>query len=168
MALTENRNFLQPTGFKVVISRLEYPNLEFFAQSIQHPDVSITGPTTPYSRIGNVNLPGDALDYGELSIQFILDEDITSYTELYNWMLEMVNEKYEPQQTRSQTLSQNDPTQNDIIISVLTSNNTPSKRIIYKGCNPTSVTGLELNSVASTVEYLTFNASFSFTGFQFT
>ena len=167
MALTENRNFLQPTGFKVVINRQEYPNLEFFAQSIQHPDVSITGPTTPYQRIGNVNLPGDALDYGELNIQFLLDEDIESYTELYDWMLEMVNEKYEPQRVRSQTVNPNDPTQNDIIISVLTSNNTPSKRIVYKGCNPTSVTGLELNSVASTVEYLTFNASFSFTGFQF-
>jgi len=167
MALTENINFLQPTGFKVVISRIEYPNLEFFAQSVQHPDVSITGPTTPYSRIGNVNLPGDTLDYGELNIQFLLDEDIESYTELYNWMLEMVNEKYEPQQVRS-TVSPNDPTQNDIIISILTSNNTPAKRIVYKGCNPTSVTGLELNSVASTIEYLTFNASFSFTGFQFT
>ena len=162
--LTANKNYLQPTGFKVVISREEYPNLEFFAQTVSHPDVSLTGPTNPYPRIGNVNLPGDTLEYSELNIQFILDENIESYTELYDWMLNMVNQKFEPQETRAVTSK--DPTQHDITVSILTSNNTSNHRIVYSGCSPTSVTGLELNSVSSTIEYLTFNASFSFTGFQ--
>lgn len=167
MALTVNKNYLQPTGFRVVISRAEYPNLEFFAQTVSHPDVSLTGVRNPFPRIGNVAMPGDTLEYSELNVQFLLDENIEAYTELYDWMKEIVNEKFEPQQSRSQVVRKQDPTQNDIIISVLTSNNTPQKRITYNGCSPTSISGLELNAVASTVEYLTFNASFSFTGFQF-
>jgi len=161
MSLTANKNYLQPTGFKVVINRVNYPNLNFFAQSISHPDVSLGGPTLPYKRIGNVNFPGDALEYSELNIQFILDEDIESYTELYNWMVDMVNKDFKPQ-------TDTDPTQMDISVSILTSHNNQNKTVTYKGCNPTSISGLELTSVASTVEYLTFNASFSFTGFQFT
>ena len=38
----EGSNFLQPTGFKVVVNRDRFKNLEFFAQSLQHPDVSVS------------------------------------------------------------------------------------------------------------------------------
>ena len=35
--LTTNKNYLQPTGFRVIISRQNYPNLEYFAQGVTHP-----------------------------------------------------------------------------------------------------------------------------------
>jgi len=160
--LTGNKNYLQPTGFKVIIDRENYPNLEFFAQSVDHPDVSMTAPTVAYSRIGNVSLPGDALEYSELNIQFILDEDIKSYTELYNWIESLVNKNFVKPNSTSDV-----PTQADISVSILSSHNNQNKRILYKGCNPTSLSGLQLTSIASSVEYLTFNASFVFTGFEF-
>ena len=160
--LTGNKNYLQPTGFRVIIDRENYPNLEFFAQSVDHPDVSMTAPTVAYSRIGNVSLPGDALEYSELNIQFILDEDIKSYTELYNWIESLVNKNFVKPNSTSDV-----PTQADISVSILSSHNNQNKRILYKGCNPTSLSGLQLTSIASSVEYLTFNASFVFTGFEF-
>jgi hypothetical protein len=112
--------------------------------------------------IGNVSLPGDALEYSELNVQFILDEDIKSYTELYNWMESLVNKKFVGPNSTSDV-----PTQADISVSILSSHNNQNKRILYKSCNPTSLSGLQLTSVASSVEYLTFNASFVFTGFEF-
>ena len=160
--LTGNKNYLQPTGFRVIIDRENYPNLEFFAQSVDHPDVSMTAPTVAYSRIGNISLPGDALEYSELNIQFILDEDIKSYTELYNWIESLVNKNFVKPNSTSDV-----PTQADISVSILSSHNNQNKRILYKGCNPTSLSGLQLTSIASSVEYLTFNASFVFTGFEF-
>ena len=36
--LTDNKNYLQPTGFSVSIDRKNYPNLQYFAQSITHPE----------------------------------------------------------------------------------------------------------------------------------
>lgn len=157
--LTTNKNYLQPTGFKVVINRTNYPNLTFFAQSVSHPDVSLTSPNVPYSRIGNVSIPGDALDYSQLNINFILDEDMEAYTELYNWMESLVNINFK-------NTDNSDPSQADISISILTSHNNQNKVITYKGCNPVSVSGLELTAIASTVEYLTFNGVFTFTGFE--
>lgn len=165
--LTTNKNYLQPTGFRVIIDRVNYPNLEFFAQSVSHPDVTLTGPTNPFPRIANVNMPGDALDYSELNIQFILDEDIESYVELYNWMEDIVNKDFVPQGSRTRRVNPEVPTQADISVSILSSHNNQTKRIIYKGCNPVALSGVELTSIASTVEYLTFSASFSFTGFEF-
>jgi len=165
--LTGNKNYLQPTGFRVIIDRENYPNLEFFAQSVDHPDVSMTAPNVPYSRIGSISLPGDALDYSQLNIQFILDEDIKSYLELYNWLEDMVNKDFVEQGIRSSRVTSDVPTQADISVSILSSHNNQSKRILYKGCNPTSLSGLQLTSIASSVEYLTFNASFVFTGFEF-
>ena len=35
--LTENFNYLQPTSFKLVIDRKNFPNLEFFCQQVTHP-----------------------------------------------------------------------------------------------------------------------------------
>jgi len=165
--LTLNKNYLQPTGFRVIIDRLNYPNLEFFAQSVSHPDVSLQGPQVPYPRIGNVALPGDALDFGQLNIQLILDEDLNAYTELYNWMLDTVNKDFVPQGSRTRRVNPEVPTQADISVSILSSHNNQTNRIIYNGCNPTGLSGLELTSIASTVEYLTFNAGFTYTGFQF-
>ena len=122
----------------------------------------MTAPNVAYSRIGNVSLPGDALEYSELNIQFILDEDIKSYTELYNWIESLVNKNFVKPNSTSDV-----PTQADVSVSILSSHNNQSKRILYKGCNPTSLSGLQLTSIASSIEYLTFNASFVFTGFEF-
>jgi hypothetical protein len=79
----------------------------------------------------------------------------------------MVNEDFVEQGARSSRNTSKVPTQADISVAILTSNNTQNKRILYKGCNPTSLSGLQLTSIASSVEYLTFNASFVFTGFEF-
>jgi hypothetical protein len=165
--LTDNKNYLQPTGFKVIIDRENYPNLEFFAQSVDHPDVSVTAPNVPYSRIGTVSLPGDTIEYGQLNIQFILDEDLKSYLELYNWFEDMVNTDFAEPGVRSRRLATEVPTQADVSVTILSSHNNFTKRIKYKDCSPTSLSGLQLTAIASSVEYLTFNVTFVFTGFEF-
>jgi hypothetical protein len=165
--LTKNQNYLQPTGFKVVIDRENYPNLEFFAQSVNHPDTNLGAPAMPFKGIDNIALPGDTISYSELSISFILDEDIKSYTEIYAWLERLVNEEHVNEGPRSSRSGSRPPSQADISVSILTSHSNQTKRVLYKGCTPTSLSGLELTSIASSVEYLTFNVSFAFTGFEF-
>lgn len=164
--LTDNINFLQPTGFRVVIDRKNYPNLEFFAQSVQHPDVTVPSPVLEYSRIGQVAFPGDTINYSELTITFILDEDIKSYIELYEWFEMLINENYRDGGSRSR-YDGKIPSQADVSVSILTSHNNQTKRILYKGCTPTALTGLNLAANVQTLEFLTFDVSFSFTGFEF-
>ena len=49
--LTSNLNYLQPTGFKVIIDRENYPNLEYFVQSFVHPDISLIPSELPYRKV---------------------------------------------------------------------------------------------------------------------
>ena len=62
--LTSNVNYLQPTGFKILIDRTRYPNLEFFAQSVSHPSVNATPVELPGKRITTLPLAGDKLTFG--------------------------------------------------------------------------------------------------------
>ena len=42
--LTTNLNYLQPTGFRVIINRTRYPNLEYFVQSVSHQAIQPMSP----------------------------------------------------------------------------------------------------------------------------
>ena len=46
-----NSTFLQPTGFRILIDRNNYPNLEFFAQSVSHPSISLPAVETGYKKL---------------------------------------------------------------------------------------------------------------------
>ena len=83
MALTTNKNYMQPTQFNITISRKNYPNLSFFAQSVQHPGMSSAAVTVPYSRT-DTYLPGDKIEFGTLGVTALIDEDMVSYKEMYD------------------------------------------------------------------------------------
>ena len=80
----QNSNFLQATGFKIVIYRQRFANLEFFAQTVSHPSVSIS-PTQISYRKTDIFEPGDKLIYDDLQIDAIVDEDMHVYEEMLNW-----------------------------------------------------------------------------------
>lgn len=161
--LTDNKNYLQPTGFSVSIDRVNYPNLQYFAQSVTHPGASVNPVELPGRRVLQVPLAGDKITYSELSVDFILDEDMASYVEMQNWLERIV-------QTGHVTAADaaNDssliPTASDITVTVLTSHNNTNKRIRYYGCIPTSLGSIELNATQNTT-YLTYTASFRFDQF---
>lgn len=162
--LTDNKNFLQPTGFKVSIERSRYGNLEYFAQSVIHPGASVPITEMPVPRIRNIPYAGDAIDYGQLDIELILDEDLKSYTEMQNWLERIVNQ---PNLTRREAENQGvDPTSADITVTILTSHNNANLRIKYNDCIPISLGQITLASTGGSLSYITFSASFRFRDFE--
>ena len=89
----DNINYFQPTSFRVIIDRKHYGTFQFFVARVSHPAVSNSPAETAFPRVGSFPLPGDTMSYGELSMDVLLDEDFQTYTELYDWMLRLVNEK---------------------------------------------------------------------------
>ena len=86
MALTTNFNYLQPTSFKLVVDRKNFPNLEFFAQQITHPGLIMPAAELPVRRMQSIPFPGESLTINELSATILLDEDLKSYNEMYEWI----------------------------------------------------------------------------------
>ena len=76
-------NYLSPTNFTISIEKL--PNVEFFTQKLQIPDVTAT-PAEIGTPLTSIYEYGDRLVYGELTTTMILDENMNNYKEILNWI----------------------------------------------------------------------------------
>lgn len=160
--LTPNINYLQPTAFKLTIDRKKFGNLEYFAQTVTHPSISLPPADLPYQRL-NLHMAGDKLTFGELSATIILDENLSAYIEMYDWMKRLVEE---PNSTRLLKTSDEFPTAVDITLSVLSSKNNQVKKIRYIDCIPTDLGDINFEATTQDVQYLTFPISFRFSYFE--
>lgn len=165
--LTKNINYLQPTGFKVVIDRKKFGNLEFFAQSVSHPSVDIAPASVPYSRV-NIHMAGDKLTYGALTVNLIMDEDMNAYTEVYDWVKRLVEQRYQTKTDKFGRAIDTDQysTSVDVTVSVLSSHNNTVKNIRYIDCIPTSIGSVDFQATTGDIQYLTFAVTFEYTYFE--
>lgn len=158
-----NLNYLQPSAFKVSIDRKHYANLEFFCQTVLHPALSLNAIEVPYKRISSVPFAGDKLTYTELTLIIIVDENLNSYTEMYNWMNRIVQSDEKPPSDRE---TAKPPTYSDITVSILSSHNNKTRTIRYLDCIPVSLGDMPLESTSGDVQYITFPATFRFSTFE--
>ena len=161
-------NYLQPNSFKMTINRKNFPNLEFFCQSVLHPDMNMPPAELQYQRIANIPMPGDKITFGELTCMIILDEQLNSYSEMYHWMQRMVET---PQGSRisdkNRLIDNVPPTHADITISILSSSNNVTRQIRYIDCIPVGLGNIQFVSTASGDSFITYPASFRFSYFDF-
>lgn len=165
--LTENFNYLQPTSFKLVIDRRNYPNLEFFCQSITHPGMILNPVELAIPRLAGLPIPGETLTFNELSTNIILDENLEGYSEMYNWILRMVNRNIDDETTRGLVMTDTrTPTYADITLSILSSHNNQTKQVRYIDCIPTALGDIQFESTADGQTFITFAATFRFNYFK--
>lgn len=161
MSLTTNKNFLQPTGFKFIINRRNYSNLEYFAQSVTHPGSTVNPLELPTTRIASVALAGDKITYSQLSLEVILDEDMESYKEMQSWLERTVNDGHIDESTDG-----NVATYSDITLIIMTSHNNKNVQIRYKDCVPVDIGSIQMASNVNDVAFTTFQVSFRFSSFE--
>jgi hypothetical protein len=128
-------DFLRPNGFRFQIANI--PNVSFFCQAANIPQMSIGQPeiSTP---LANIPFPGDKVQFGELMIRFLIQEDMANYVELYNWLTglgfpeshEQFTNFIKTQEYRTATASKNKREAiaqvSDATLFVLDSNNNPN------------------------------------------
>lgn len=161
----ESTNFLQPTGFKVIINRKRFKNLEFFAQTVQHPSVS-AGPAIAPFRGTNLALPGDKLEYSSLSMEAILDENMNVYKEMLEWLKFVVLENNKPRSL--QTTASEDLTSYDIKLAILSSHNNTIDTITYKDSFPIDLGTINFQSNVDGINYITVPITFAYSSFDVT
>jgi hypothetical protein len=158
-----NLNLLQPTGFKISIDRRYYTNLEYFCQSVIHPSLAMNAAEIPIRRISSLPLAGDKLTFSELTCMIIVDEELNSYTEMYNWMQRIVEtNEVSPEDARR---TGGVPTYADITLSILSSHNNTTRKIRYIDCMPTMLGDLSLETTTGDTGQVVFPASFRFREF---
>jgi len=161
----ESQNFLQPTGFKIVVNRKRFKNLEFFAQSVAHPDLSVS-PAIVQFRGTNAQMPGDKLEYGTLTIDAIMDENMNVYKEMHTWLKSTVEDNYAV--SNSITAADQDLTTYDISLMILSSHNNTIDKIRYKDAFPINIGTVNFQSSVDGVQYVTFPITLAYTTFTIT
>ena len=161
--LTTNINYLQPTSFKLALDRKNYPNLEFFCQTVTHPGMIMNSVEMPYQKISGVPFPGDKLTFNELSANIILDEDMQGYSEMFQWIRRILDT---PQVNALQRTNTAPATYADITLHILSSHNNTTKQIQYRDCIPTALGDIQFESTSTGATFITFAASFRFSYFE--
>lgn len=160
----QTKNFLSPLGFRFVLSRS--PEINYFVQHVTLPEM--TGSTavlpTPFTR---VPLPGDRVEFGELTIQFKVDEDMTNFIHIYDWLAGIAKlDNFDQYKTLQAGNATGRGVVCDATLIVLTSAKNPNKQISFTNIYPTSLSGLTFDSTAADVNYLEATATFAIQKYQ--
>ena len=79
----DNRNFLAPTGFKFSLKRS--PGVAFFCNQANIPSLDLGIAIQP-TYLKDIDVPGDKIQFGDLTLRFLVDEDLVNYMEIQNWI----------------------------------------------------------------------------------
>ena len=162
MVYNINENYLEPTGFRMVLDRKFYPKTEYFVTSVTHPEVSLPGVAVPFKSI-TTHQPGERLQFGELIVNVILDEDLVNYTEMYEILKESIQVNDINRLTRDVTQK---PLDMDLKLYTLTSKNNANKEITYYDARLTSIGEIALESTRADIQYFSVPLAFEFSYFE--
>ena len=164
-------DYLKPNGFKFQIHNL--PNVSYFCQAANIPAIQIGSPEfqTPLT---NIRVPGDKLTYGDLVIRFLVQENMSNYLELYNWLVGLgfpeSREQYknwnEAQRYRFPAISDKRlgalGNFSDADFFILDSDNNPNVKITYYDVFPVSLEALDFDISSGRADFLVGIAAFKY------
>ena len=105
----KNKNFLNPTGFRFILNRA--PKVVFFSNQANIPGLNL-GVTEQTSYLTDIPVPGDKLQFQDLTLRFLVDEDLENYLEIQHWLRglgfpDSLKEIYDWQKSNPNAISNN-------------------------------------------------------------
>ena len=152
----QNRNFLAPVGFKFTLAK--YPKVDFFSNSARIPELSLGTAVQP-SYLKDIDIPGEKLTFGDLTIRFLVDENMDNYMAVHNW-LKGIGFPETPQQFKDQTtdsdgLRDEKELFSDGSLHILNSNFQDVAIVKFNDLFPVGLTSLEFDATETDINYFT-------------
>ena len=151
-----NLNQLNVVSFETNFLRM--PGINYFCQRVSIPGITLSNTTlaTPYA---NIPIEGDVLEFEDLTIGFIVDEDMQNYLELYNWLQSLgFPDNY------SQYDNETSAIKSDVNILIQTNKSNPNYNIVFKDVFPVSLGAIAFDSNDTTLDPIVIDATFKYTG----
>ena len=169
----ENRNFLSPTGFKFILKRA--PMVAFFCNQANIPDMSL-GYTIQSNYLRDIPVPGDKIEFGDLSLKFMVDEDLGNYMEIFNWIrglgypesMDEFNNLAAGGIINPRYVQTGDDIYSDGTLQVLNSSMISNFQVFFKDLFPYSLSTLPFDATQTDIQYFTADVSFKYTIFNIT
>ena len=77
------QDYASPSQFKFSIAKL--PKVEFFCTEVNIPGINL-GNAVQLTTLKDIPLPGTKLEFGDLSLTFLVDEKFDNFEEIYTWL----------------------------------------------------------------------------------
>lgn len=164
--LDMNKNMLSPVGFSFQIRRL--PTTNFFVQS-----VTLPGPSLGFVEVPNQFRPaqvyGDRIEYSELEVTFKINETMSNYIEIFDWMtgLGFPDNFDQYKRLKEKPAFSDERFYSDATLTILTSSMNPQIEIAFSDTFPVSLSPIIMTSTDTEIEYLEATASFRFQNYTF-
>jgi len=159
----KNKNFLSPTGFKFSLEKA--PKVDFFSNSVNIPGINL-GVAVQSTPLKDLMIPGDKLVYNDLTIQFMVDENLENYLEIHDWMRGL---GYPESMAEALPFGPVDPVIgafSDGSLLIYNSNFNPISKVTFKDLFPTSLSSVEFDAKSTDINYIMASATFKYTIFD--
>ena len=168
-----NRNFLSPVGFKFSLKRA--PGVAFFCNQANIPSLDLGIAEQP-TWLKNIDVPGDKIQFGDLDLRFLVDEDLVNYMELQRWIRglgypEDMDEfrKLEGEAVMPSNFGNaGDQIYSDGTLQILSSNLVPAFQVVFTDLFPYTLSTVMFDATDTDIEYFTADVSFKYTIYNLT
>lgn len=163
-----NLNPLSPNGFNFSITKL--PDVSFFCQRVMIPSITLASIERPTPFV-NTPIPGEIMTFSELSLQFLIDDQMKNYKAIYNWLIGLGfpqdHKQYQNLVNSSNSTVYSELTRNysDATVTVLDSQNNATNSFKFYDLFPISLDPVQFESTAMDVNYVIGSATFKYTYF---
>ena len=169
----KNRNFLAPTGFKFTLDRAK--SVSFFCNQANIPDISLGVAEQP-TWLKDLPVPGDKMQFGDLNLRFLVDEDLKNYMSIQHWIrgLGYPEDMQEFRDLESEATmpanfgQEGDNIYSDGTLQILNSSLVPNFQVIFKDLFPYSLTTLSFDATDTDIEYFSADVSFKYSIYNLT
>jgi len=158
--------YLKPNSFKFLLNRT--PNVTFTCQSANLPPVQLGAAMQPTPFV-DIPHPGDKVAFGEFTIRFLINEDMSNYLEIYNWIKEIGvpgrGEDWNTALNNYMTIFPNPAYSkifSDGVLLMLNSDNVAIVKLSFQDMFPISLEALDFDITTSGMEYFVGVASFRY------
>jgi len=177
-------DYSSPTQFRFLINQL--PKVQYFTTEANIPGITL-GEGQFNTPLKDIELLGDKLTYEDLTITFIVDENLENYIEMHTWLTGIGFPKDRKQFSEFRGITSNMSVKtrgesNDIgdvrastpelamtsdsVLTILTNKNNPVVECRFRDVFPTSLSGLTYSQNQTDVEYLTATVNFKYTIYE--
>ena len=174
-------DYASPVQFRFKCSKL--PLVEFFCQTANIPGIGL-GETSIPTPLKDIPIPGEKVTFSDLSISFLVDENLNNYKEIHDWIIGIGFPQKHTQFSDLRALSSDrfpgttastaatgtsiakplpeSGIYSDATLTILNSKNIAKTEIRFHNIYPTTLGSLSYSVRASDVDYLTAAVDFSY------
>ena len=153
-------NYLYQTFYKFQMRRL--PKVNYFMQKVSLPDFASGGPIEQPTRFVPVKHPSKNVSFDNLTIEFLVDENLENWRELYDWMRTIyLVDDYKNFESETSTHF----TEGSILL--LNSAMNVNKEIRFHNLLPISLSGIDFDSTDTDLSPRIATATFAFDFYEF-